>query len=68
MQAAQKRKPDRSILLAWMARRDTKPNEADIAGLFRWFTTLRAGCVKRQLPVAMEVRHMLFLVLVIGAW
>ena len=51
---AQKKKPDRSPLLAWMARRETLPNEAEIAGLFRWFLTLRVGCVKRQLPVAME--------------
>ena len=53
MLAAKKAKPDRDPFLCYMAKLKEAPNDTEIAGIFRWFLTLKAGCMK-QLPVALE--------------
>ena len=54
MLAAKKAKPDRDPFLCYVAKLKEALNDTEIAGIFRWFLTLKAGCMK-QLPVALEV-------------
>ena len=39
--------------LSYMAKLKEAPNDTEIAGIFRWFLTLKAGWMK-ELPVALE--------------
>ena len=53
MLAAQRAKPDRSLFTTYMSTTQAVPNAKEIVGLFRWFLTLKVGCVK-QLAVALD--------------
>lgn len=53
MLAAQKAKPDRGPFLQYMTATLEEPNATELCGIFRWFITLKVGCMK-QLAVAME--------------
>lgn len=53
MLAAQRSKPDRSLLQGYMASLAAAPNMTETCGLFRYFITLRPACMA-QLAMAMD--------------
>lgn len=53
MVALKRNKPDRSPILAFMQTADSL-SEAECCGMFRWFTSLRPGCSKIQLPICIK--------------
>eukprot|EP00974_Lingulodinium_polyedra_P029924 2883220-Lingulodinium_polyedra.AAC.1 len=53
MVAVKRAKPDRSLMISWMQTAEAA-TETECIGLYRWFVTLRVGCTKVQLPVAVK--------------
>lgn len=60
MMQSQQSKPNHSAMMMWIAAATKAPNESEVTGILRWAVRLRTGCLKKQLPMAIDVlRHLM---------